>query len=239
LYRFWECRSARRTWDWEVCILQIVQSEHNKLPRPNQRRHCRRNYGSGSIGRGRVFMNAANTRGTSGFTNTATSRDVNSEARNATHTTAPGNSTKSGGGNGTSRVAPSHLPLTMKQSIFGHRIPRRYKNVSRLWLLMRGIIMWNLWLETCDVVFNHTRWHEEKMKSLVWLGLIDYGRMAWHKALNKCKHNPCKRKSTIDKFKSQWCIGGILVVWTSNYPNWRMSGPMHITRRSNRNRNNQ
>jgi hypothetical protein len=32
------------------------------------------------------------------------------------------------------------IPLNMKQAIFGQRIPRKFKPVSRLWLLMRGII---------------------------------------------------------------------------------------------------
>jgi hypothetical protein len=46
-------------------------------------------------------------------------------------------------------------PLTMKHGIFGHRIPRRFKPVSRLWLLMRGVIMWLFWLKRLDASYNN------------------------------------------------------------------------------------
>lgn len=39
LHRFWECRSTCQTWKWGVHIIQIMQIEHNKLPRPNAQRH--------------------------------------------------------------------------------------------------------------------------------------------------------------------------------------------------------
>lgn len=40
---------------------------------------------------------------------------------------------------------PNHpLPITWKHNIFAYRTPRRLKPVSRLWLLMRGVIIWTL-----------------------------------------------------------------------------------------------
>lgn len=107
-------------------------------------------------------------------------------------------------------VPQAPRPLTMKQGIFGHRIPRRFKPVSRLWVMMCGVIMWLLWLERNDATFNNTRWHSEKMQNLIWLGLVDYGRITWSKALAKCKSHPMKSKSNRDKFKIQWCSGGSL-----------------------------
>lgn len=40
---------------------------------------------------------------------------------------------------------PNHsLAITWKHNIFAYRTPRRLKPVSRLWLLLRGVIIWNL-----------------------------------------------------------------------------------------------
>jgi hypothetical protein len=116
-------------------------------------------------------------------------------------------------------------PLTMKHGIFGHRIPCRFMPVSRLWLLMRSVIMWLLWLERLDASYNNIQWHQEKVQSLIWLGLVDYGRIAWRQTLAKCKANPVKSKAYKEKFRIQWCCGGIFVEWVEERPSWKLVGP--------------
>jgi hypothetical protein len=120
---------------------------------------------------------------------------------------------------------PTTMPLTMKHAIFGHRIPWRFKPVSRLWLLMRGIIMWLLWIERLDASFNMMFWHHEKMKSCIWIGIVDYGRMAWRKVLAKCKSNPAKINAVKDKFRMQWCRGKLFAEWMEDHPRWIIAGP--------------
>jgi hypothetical protein len=115
--------------------------------------------------------------------------------------------------------------LTMKQGIFGHRIPHRFKPVSSLWLLLRGMIMWLLWIERLDVLYNRLRWNQVKMQNCIWMGLIDYGRMAWNKVLSKCKTHPTKTKSAKDKFRIQWCSGGVFAEWVEDRPHWKLVGP--------------
>jgi hypothetical protein len=122
-------------------------------------------------------------------------------------------------------ATPNRMPLTMKHGIFGHRIPRRFKPVSRLWLLLRGVIMWLLWLERLDASYNNIHWNQEKLQNLVWMGLVDYGRLAWRKVLDKCKTHPSKSKATKDKFKIQWCSGGVFAEWLEERPRWRLVGP--------------
>jgi hypothetical protein len=53
------------------------------------------------------------------------------------------------------RLAPRRrptTPFTWKQGIFSHRIPRPFKEVSRVWLLLKGVILWMLWLWKLDKV---------------------------------------------------------------------------------------
>jgi hypothetical protein len=60
--------------------------------------------------------------------------------------------------------------------------------------------MWLLWLERLDALYNRTVWTQEKMQNLIWLGIVDYGKVAWRKILAKCKTNPTKANSIKSKF---------------------------------------
>jgi hypothetical protein len=76
-------------------------------------------------------------------------------------------------------------------------------------------------------LYNNIQWHPDKLRNLIWLGLFDYGRMEWKKVLAKCKSHPMKAKATKDKFKMQWCSGGIFAEWMEECPRWKLVGPRH------------
>jgi hypothetical protein len=78
-----------------------------------------------------------------------------------------------------------------------------------------GIVLWQLWLERNDVVFNNLRWSKEKMVQRIWLGLADYGRKEWAKNSNED-----------GKFEALWCRNHILAVMVQNRPKWRPVGPI-------------
>jgi hypothetical protein len=63
--------------------------------------------------------------------------------------------------------------------------------------------------------------------SSVWLGMVDYGRLAWKKTLDKCKKDPAKAHSTKSKFCIQWYTGGIFAQWMEDRPHWNLVGPRH------------
>ena len=49
-------------------------------------------------------------------------------------------------------------------------------------MAVRETIVWQLWLERNDAVFNDISWAHAKLFQKIWLGLIDYGRLAWEGA---------------------------------------------------------
>jgi hypothetical protein len=106
-------------------------------------------------------------------------------------------------------------PLTWKQGIFSECIPRRFDRVKKVWMAICGIVLWQLWLERNDVVFNNLRWSKEKMVQRIWLGLADYGRKEWAKNSNED-----------GKFEALWCRNHILAVMVQNRPKWRPVGPI-------------
>jgi hypothetical protein len=207
LHCFWECDSAKRAWAWGMHILQTALRHQ---PNRGSREH-RGGYNT----RRPQFQFQDNME-----VLRASNDDIESEnsVRNANHLL---NLDTQGGG------ARPEIHLAMKHGIFGHKIPCRLKLVSRLWLLIRGRIMWLLWIERLDTSYNRVFWHREKMQNCIWLGLVDYGRATWNKVLSKCKTCPTKTKTIKNKFMVQWYNGGVFADWKEDRPHWKLCGPRH------------
>jgi hypothetical protein len=107
-------------------------------------------------------------------------------------------------------------PFTWKQGIFSDRIPCRFDRVKKVWMALRGIVLWQLWLERNDAVFNGTRWPKMKMLQRIWLGLVDYGRMEWESAQLKDD----------GKFEAVWCRKDLFSVMVNKRPRWKLVGPL-------------
>lgn len=114
--------------------------------------------------------------------------------------------------------------LTWKQSIFAHRTPRRFKKCNKVWSLLRGSITWFLWKERNEVTFMKQRPNSQKICHLVWLNLIDYGRTAWNKVMEKlkptCGLSQKKKRSILERFKKIWCRRNVIAKWMDNQPIW-------------------
>lgn len=60
-------------------------------------------------------------------------------------------------------LQPRASVVTWKHGLFAHRMPRRFKPVSHIWLFLRGAIMWISWQARNDAAFKGVQWHIEKM----------------------------------------------------------------------------
>jgi hypothetical protein len=109
----------------------------------------------------------------------------------------------------------SWRPLNWKQGIFSDRIPRKFKQVQNIWMAVQGTMVWLLWMERNDSIFNDIKWPPAKLIQTIWLGLIDYGRLAWEAAKDKAK----------GKFINVWCKNGILAEMVMGRPWWKLNGP--------------
>lgn len=121
--------------------------------------------------------------------------------------------------------------FTWKHSIFAHRMSRRFKPVSRIWLLLRGAILWMIWKERNDAAFSGLHWHIEKVCCKVWLEMMDYGRMAWTHTkadMKKNGNNPEKAAQILLQFKNSWCKK-LLAKWDGIQPCWNLLGPSFST----------
>ena len=60
-------------------------------------------------------------------------------------------------------MANRAFKVTWKHGIFAHRLPQRFKYISRIWLLMRGTILWHIWQERNEAAYDGIHWRRAKL----------------------------------------------------------------------------
>ena len=55
------------------------------------------------------------------------------------------------------------LSINWKQNIFGHRLPSRFKTISKVWLFLRGVVFWHIWEQCNEAAFDGRHWHPAKL----------------------------------------------------------------------------
>ena len=97
-----------------------------------------------------------------------------------------------------------------KQALFGERIPKRYDKIIKVWHLLRGIILWTIWIERNDKVFNQEQWHVSKVKQRIWDDLIIYAKAAWNQVLNHIKISSISVVALLQGFDKTWGAWSVL-----------------------------
>ena len=90
---------------------------------------------------------------------------------------------------------------------------------------LRTVILWALWIERNDKVFNNVLWTPEKMLQVVWLGITDYGRMEWSSVKLKAKTNPDDTEKNFAVFKERRGREEVFAVFIDDKPRWQPKGP--------------
>jgi hypothetical protein len=102
--------------------------------------------------------------------------------------------------------ASASVPLETpdwKQALFAHDPPWKFKKVSRLWLLLRGVTLWTIWTSRNHFVFNQSRWSHQHVTDLIWQGLNKYAQAVWSKCMRKIAKAPLSSKKILVQFNSQ------------------------------------
>ena len=76
-----------------------------------------------------------------------------------------------------------------KHAMFGERILYKLDKVIKIWHLLRGIILWHIWTECNNKVFNHEQRHEFKVNQRIWDEVIIYAKATWKWVVEQIKIN--------------------------------------------------
>ena len=74
-------------------------------------------------------------------------------------------------------------------------------------------------------MWNNITWQMAKVYHKIWLGFVDYGRVAWEKTDKKKYASVQSRMMVKRKFKVRWCKHEIFACMIDSRPRWRLFGP--------------
>jgi hypothetical protein len=116
-----------------------------------------------------------------------------------------------------------------KQSVyFAANTPRSFQERSKFWLLMRGVILWSLWIARNDLVFNHVRWFKYKIEQIIWQGFTNYGRGDWVKTLDRITKKPSTAEKALAKFDDTWACHESICSRQGMRVRWKTFAPTGI-----------
>lgn len=75
---------------------------------------------------------------------------------------------------------------------------------------------------------QRNQWTERKINQKIWLGIVDYGRVAWETVKKKTAKDPGQSAFLISQFKRRWCEHDIIgsLAADSSKVQWKLTGPV-------------
>ncbi len=92
----------------------------------------------------------------------------------------------------------AQLGGSLEQCLFNKKLPSKFTKFYLLWSLIRGVTLWSIWLERNDLNFNGARWPHNKLKKVMWDGLLNYSRLEWQHTLQKIKRKLTNEASLLE-----------------------------------------
>ncbi|PTQ44839.1 hypothetical protein MARPO_0018s0030 [Marchantia polymorpha] len=114
---------------------------------------------------------------------------------------------------------PWHI-LSREQCVLGKPLPLHLQKVSRSWTLIRGTVLWILWIQRNPFNFHNHRWPPALLEQRIWDAVIDLGKTEVAK-IDWCKrHQPRDVPHAIRELNVIWNHAGVFfsrrgdkVVW--------------------------
>jgi hypothetical protein len=118
--------------------------------------------------------------------------------------------------------------LILKQCIFNGRLPNNLRTFSLVWALLCGIALWSIWIKRNDLIFNSLKWHDVKLRRVMWDSLLDYGKMERKHTLAMIQKYLEKRGKLLELFDKIWCPHQVICARAGKKIRWCYQPPLAI-----------
>jgi hypothetical protein len=71
-------------------------------------------------------------------------------------------------------------------------------------------MLWTIWIERNNKVFNYEHWHESKVKHRIWDELIIYAKAAWERVIKHIKISSFSTVAMLQGFDQTWGARNVL-----------------------------
>ncbi|KAG0614657.1 hypothetical protein M758_6G193600 [Ceratodon purpureus] len=116
--------------------------------------------------------------------------------------------------------------LLWDQCILGVALPVHFEEFSKVWSLIRGVVLWTSWLQRNQALFHNSRWPPDVLERTVWDAIIDLAPMA-NERVEWAQHNlPQNAPSAQRDFESVWHHRGVFFTATDSGIHWNYQRPL-------------
>ena len=109
----------------------------------------------------------------------------------------------------------------MMQCLFDQPLCKSLKQVSQIWFFLIIGLLWIIWRQRNDLVFNNLQWPVEKSRQVIWDAIHDYGRIKWKWMLKDRGEAPdVAYQDVLNKFDHMWGVKNLIVTWSNLIVTW-------------------
>ncbi|KAG0601729.1 hypothetical protein M758_11G135700 [Ceratodon purpureus] len=126
---------------------------------------------------------------------------------------------------GVSRPSMPWEPLTWDQCLMGTDLPARLRPRQTTWSLLRGSVLWLVWLRRNSGVFQNQLWPVEQLERTIREATIDLAKMSWDKYVALLQHHPQRAQVSRRTFVATWGTTPLLCNIRDNTIQWNHIRP--------------
>lgn len=97
-------------------------------------------------------------------------------------------------------------PLVWQQCLLGSPLPRKLRKGKTLWMVLRGSVIWLIWLDRNADCFSDTKWTPQLREQRIWEATSDVIRTAWARTVHLIRAYPEHQGIFIEKFDKHWMV---------------------------------
>ncbi len=106
--------------------------------------------------------------------------------------------------------------LNIEQYMFKKRLLHSLKKFDDLWSLLKGIILWYIWIDRNDLVFTSAGCHRKRIERAIWEGLLDLGLLEWQHTMKMVKIHLEDEGRISRRFDQVWCPHHVICLGAQN-----------------------
>lgn len=115
--------------------------------------------------------------------------------------------------------------LTWQQCVLGYDLPAHLQSGRTVWSLIRGSVLWVIWIRRNASVFKDVQWPKEQLQCALWDSFLNLGRLAWLRVRMLERLQPVAGATASQIFENRWASSPTVCSMIQGKPRWNHVRP--------------
>lgn len=116
--------------------------------------------------------------------------------------------------------------LEWPQCLLGAELPPQLQSTATLWALIRGVVVWTIWIWRNAAIFANDPWSPERVERMIWDGVLDLARMVWDHTFQRGGLQQVTQQRTRRQFIRIWALTDIFCTVNNEQVRWNHRAPI-------------